>query len=305
MHVILAVSSADDAITGERIAVIVIGFTPAALLRRLRVQITYLWRHGRFADVTNPRLLTEHIQWRKLYGHDPRYPPLADKLCVKDHVATRLGKHWLVPTLWRGTVLPTHPAWAMPFVVKSRHGCGHFIVVRTMADYRTARRRSVRWMRTTYGVWLDEWLYRHIPRGLLVEAYIGEADRLPIDYKLFVFGGRVRFVQVHLDRATRHRWIVFDMAWHRVSPATADLDPPRPATLGRMIAAAEALGENFDFVRADFYEVAGQALFGELTFYPGSGLEPVDPPALNAAMGEYWSQARATATARPRRQAAS
>ena len=279
--------------------------TLASALRRLRVQIIYSWRHGRRADLATPRLLTEHVQWRKLYGRDPRHPPLADKICVKDHVAARLGAHWLVPTLWRGPVLPAHPAWSMPFVVKSRHGCGDIIVVRTPADYRTARRRSVRWMRTTYGVWLDEWLYGYIPHGLLVEPYIGDGNRLPIDYKLFVFGGRVRFVQIHLDRATDHRWIVFDMAWQRVSPATADPDPSRPATLGRMIAAAEALGEDFDFVRADFYEVAGQALFGELTFYPGSGLEPVNPPALDKAMGEYWSQARETAGLRPAWRAAS
>ena len=271
------------------------GFKPAARLRRLRVQVTYAWRHGCFADLASPRLLTEHIQWRKLYEHDRRYPPLADKLGVKDHVAARLGAHWLVPTLWRGTVLPPNPVWPMPFVVKSRHGCGHFIVVRTDTDYRVARRRSRRWLRATYGVWLDEWLYAHIPHGLLVEPYIGDGDRLPVDYKLFVFGGRVRYVQVHLDRAARHRWIVFDRKWQRVSPVTNDCDPLRPVSLARMIAAAETLGADFDFVRADFYEVVGQPVFGELTFYPGSGLEPVDPPALDAAMGAYWSKAREAA----------
>lgn len=266
---------------------------PAAWFRRLRVQITYVWRHGRRADLTNPQLLTEHIQHRKLHVRDMRYPPLADKLFVKDHVAACLGGHWLIPTLWRGTRLPAHPVWAMPFVVKSRHGCGHVIVVRNAADYRTARRRSRRWMRTTYGTWLDEWLYAHIPRGLLVEPFIGDGDRLPIDYKLFVFGGRVRYVQVHLDRAANHRWIVFDRDWRRVSMVTGDPDPPRPVSLAQMIAGAEAVGSDFDFVRADFYEVAGRPLFGELTFYPGSGLERVDPPALNEAMGDYWSQAKA------------
>ena len=59
-----------------------------------------------------------------------------------------------------------------------------------------------------------------------------------------------------------------------------------------MIEAAEILGAKFDFVRADFYEVDGQPLFGELTFYPGSGLEQVQPPALDEAMGYWWSEAR-------------
>jgi hypothetical protein len=150
-------------------------------------------------------------------------------------------------------------------------------------------------MRTTYGLWLDEWLYTQIPSGLLVEPYIGSDLELPIDYKLFVFGGRVRYVQVHLSRASRHRWVVLDTAWRRVSPLTPDDDPTRPASLGQMIEAAETLGAEFDFVRADFYEVDGRPLFGELTFYPGSGLERVAPPALDEAMGRWWSEARSAA----------
>ena len=263
-----------------------------AQLRILRVQLTYLWRHRRLADLARPRLLTEHIQRRKLGDRDPRFPALADKVMVKGFVADRLGARWVTPTLWRGNRLPPDPAWAMPFVVKSRHGCGHVHVVRDDADYLAVRRRSRRWMRSRYGGWLDEWLYGEIAPGLLVEPFIGSGRDLPLDYKLFVFGGRVRYVQVHLGRATNHRWVVMDLDWQRVSPASAEPEPARPASLGQMIAAAEDLGRDFDFVRADFYEVGGRPLFGELTFYPGSGLEPVEPPALNAAMGAWWSAAR-------------
>ena len=73
--------------------------------------------------------------------------------------------------------------------------------------------QSQRWIRTRYGKWLDEWLYGHIEPGLLVEPMIGDGETLPIDYKLFVFGGRVEYVQVHLDREQNHRWIVFDRHW--------------------------------------------------------------------------------------------
>ncbi len=266
---------------------------PSARIRTLRVQLTYLWRHRRLAKLDAPRLLTEHIQCRKLGDRDPRFPQLADKVAVKDFVAGQLGARWVTPTLWRGSRLPAEAAWAMPFVVKSRHGCGHFQVVRDVADYRAACRRSRRWMRSRYGGWLDEWLYGEIAPGLLVEPFIGSGHDLPLDYKLFVFGGRVRYVQVHLGRATNHRWVVMDLDWRRVSLASNEPDPARPASLGQMIAAAEDLGRDFDFVRADFYEVGGRPLFGELTFYPGSGLEPVEPPALNEAMGAWWSEARA------------
>lgn len=147
-------------------------------------------------------------------------------------------------------------------------------------------------MRRRYGAWLDEWLYGQIDAGLLVEPLIGEGATLPIDYKVFVFGGQARFVQVHVGRGSgNHRWIVFDLDWRRVSPASVDADPPPPASLAAMLRAAERLGEGFSFVRADFYDVAGRARFGELTFYPGSGLERVEPPRLDLLMGLLWSSA--------------
>ncbi len=159
-------------------------------------------------------------------------------------------------------------------------------------NWEAIRRHSACWVRKTYGYWLDEWLYRHIQRGLLVAPFVGTAGELPIDYKLFVFNGRVEFVQVHLGRERRYRWIVFDRDWRRVSSATADADPPCPASLHRMIEAAEELGRDFDFVRVDLYETGARALSGEMTFYPGSGLDPFDPVSLDRVMSDHWRSAR-------------
>ena len=120
---------------------------------------------------------------------------------------------------------------------------------------------------------------------------------LPVDYKLFRFlAERLVSYRFHLDRAGNHRWIVFDRRWKRVSPATPDPDPPQPTTLRQMITAAELLGAGLSFVRADFYEVDRQPIFGELTFYPGSGLERVEPLRLDLEMGRLWTAAAAAWT---------
>ena len=231
-----------------------------------RIRLTYWWRHGRMPRLQAPKLFTEWVQHRKLYDRDRRLPTLADKVLVKDFVAELLGARWVTPTLWRGRQLPVSPAWDFPFVVKSRHGCGHIAIVKNDADYARARRESERWMRSSYGTWLDEWLYAQITRGLLVEPLIGDGTDLPIDYKVFVFGGRASFVQVHLGRGKgAHRWIVFDREWKRVSPGSAETDPLPPTSLGAMLRASEQLGDGFSFVRADFYDVAGKPRFGELT----------------------------------------
>jgi hypothetical protein len=62
---------------------------------------------------------------------------------------------------------------------------------------------------------------------------------------------------------------------------------PPPACLAEMIEVAEALGAAFDFIRVDLYDVDGEVWFGELTPYPGGGLDPFDP-ALNRLLGASW-----------------
>lgn len=254
-----------------------------------RVNLAYLWRHRRPLDLHNPRRFTELVQWRKLYDSDPRLPLLIDKVNVKRVVARQLGEEWVTPTLWSGLSLPSAPYWSKPFVVKSRHGCNQRRFVRRgTEDWASIRRDSAKWMRRDYGLLLDEHGYRGIPRGLLIEPFVGEGGTLPIDYKLYVFHGQVSFIQVHLAREDNHRWLVFDRYWRRVSSLTADSDPHPPASLARMIEGAEVLGRGFDFVRIDFYEVGDRPRFGEMTFYPGSGLDPFDPPELDLTMGALW-----------------
>jgi hypothetical protein len=252
-----------------------------------RVGIAYCWRHGRWPALAEPRRFTEWVQWRKLHDRDPERSRLTDKSYSKQLAARILGEAFVVPTLWQGRELPPVPAWPMPFMVKSNHGCGQFIAVRTMQDYERARRFSPKWLKRAYGGWLDEYHYRGAARSIIVEQFIGSADALPIDYKLYVFNGRATMVQVHEDRAGDHRWSQYDRAFAPLSRNARAVVPP--ASLAVMIDAAERLGDGHDFVRVDFYEVDGQPLFGEFCLYPGSGLDPFDPIGLDEWLGAQWS----------------
>jgi hypothetical protein len=55
-----------------------------------------------------------------------------------------------------------------------------------------------------------------------------------------------------------------------------------------MLRAAEALGRDIDFVRADFYDTDARLYFGELTTTPGGGLEPLRPVSLDYQLGTLW-----------------
>ena len=264
---------------------------------RAWLKLLHLVRNRHWPDFARPRRFNELVQARKLHDRDPLLPRLADKVLVKDYVAERIGADWLIPTLWHGRELPEQPPWPRPFVVKSSHGSQQCRFVRSADDAWEPIRRAARgWVATNYGAILGEWLYGQIPAQILVEPFIGTGGELPLDYKLFVFGGRTEFVQVDTDREHGHKRAIFDRDWNRLPLRLQyPIDPRKiepPASLTEMMRAAEALAEDIDFVRIDFYEVGGRPLFGEMTFYPGSGLDRFDPPSFDLLFGERWLEAR-------------
>ena len=258
---------------------------------RLRVHLAYLWRHRRLANIERPRRFTEWVQWRKLHDRDPRLPPLADKLADKQHVAALLGLECVTPTLYQGVSLPPSPLWRAPFVVKSRHGSNQCAFIRTgEEDWAAIRARACKWMRGPYGVPLDEWLYRHIPLGLLVEPFIGAGLELPVDYKIYVFADRAVCVKVDRNREHRHWRAIYDLDWKPIWAPEGWQHRPPPERLTTMIEAAETLARGFDFVRVDLYDLDAGPRFGELTFYPGSGLSRL-PDHFDFWLGAHWAAA--------------
>ncbi len=261
---------------------------------RLRIRLTYLWRHGRLPDLANPLRFTELVQRRKLMDRDPQMVALVNKVTAKAAASRLFGDDWIIPTIWTGNVLPRDPTWPFPFILKASHGCNQNAVCHDRLDYDRARARASRWTDRPYGLWLDEWAYRDVPRGFIVEPYLGDRATLPVDYKIYVFGGHAAFVQVHVDRGKDHRWIVFDRHWNQRSKLD-EAPLPAPLNLDRLLANAERIASPFDFARVDFYEIDGVPKFGEVTFYPGSGLDRFDPPELDLEIGQHWLLARESA----------
>ena len=55
-----------------------------------------------------------------------------------------------------------------------------------------------------------------------------------------------------------------------------------------MIAAAEAIGEEFSFARVDLYDFPQGPKFGEVTFFPGGGHDVFSPPEADRLLGDLW-----------------
>jgi TupA-like ATPgrasp len=243
-----------------------------------------------------PRTFGEKIQHCKLFNRDPRLPQRQDKILIKELVRERLGSEWVTPSLWQGEFLPPleQRNWPIPFVIKANNGGGWNIFVRTESDLNWSAIESVvaKW-RGPYNVELGEWLYWEIKPALLVEPFIGKNEELPTDYKLWTFAGKVLVIGVITDRGKGMKVTMLDSNWDRLpfSIVGYPSDPgpiSKPVSLDRMIRAAEILAEDFPFVRVDFYEIGDVPKFGEMTFYPGSGLESFDPPEWDRKLGQLW-----------------
>ena len=53
-----------------------------------------------------------------------------------------------------------------------------------------------------------------------------------------------------------------------------------------MVRCAEILSEGIPFVRVDFYQCNGNLLFGEMTFFPTSGLVAFSPEDAEKKLGD-------------------
>lgn len=172
------------------------------------------------------------------------------------------------------------------------------IFIRSAADqnWDEIERKVDQWLSIRYyNKVRHEWLYSQIQPQVLVEPYIGSSKELPADYKFLVFDGRVEYIAVHTGRQQSHQphYVAFyDRDWNKqpfkLNGALDHPDLAKPASLKRMIEAAERLAKDTPFVRVDFYEIDGSPLFGEMTFYPGSGLG-LFPPEYDELFGRLIS----------------
>ena len=207
------------------------------------------------------------------------------------------------------------------YVVKPTHGSGVAIIVSPRADagsrlpdpehswaYRHVRPEFAptetlvslgrSWLAQLYGQGPNrEWAYGHVPRRILVEELLtGPDGALPDDYKFFVFHGTCRYVQVDRGRFERRTQDFFTPDWSHLplnggNPWAASRIP-RPDRLPDMIALAQRLARDTDFVRVDLYDLPERIVFGELSSCPAGGDSPFDPEWFNLQFGDHWTPPR-------------
>ena len=236
-----------------------------------------------------------------LYGRDPLFTQICDKMRVREYVTKKAGEECLIPLLWSGEEPGDIPFDELPsqFVVKANHGCGYNIIVTDKAqlDRPGASRLLKKWLHENFC--LDkylgsEWGYKNIRPCITIESFIGAKDKPPVDFKFYCFSGHVELLTLHVNRFEGLRSMTLDRDFKRLSFGPdfeqCEFSYPRPANFGAMVELAEVLSEGFDFMRVDLYSAENRVYFGELTPYPVgiSQFYSFDITSLDRILGEKW-----------------
>lgn len=253
---------------------------------------------GSWPNLNNPQTFNEKLQWLKLYNRCPQYTLMVDKVKVKKYVAEILGEEYVIPTLgvWDNPNDIDFDALPNRFVLKCNHNSGTGMCIckeKSKLNIPRVKAELRKGLKENYYLHGREWPYKNVPRKILAEEFIEDKNGAELlDYKLMCFNGKVYCTFVCGDRFSGDGLKVtfYDREWKRL-PFTRHYpnlksDVPRPKRYEQMIEFAEKLSEGLPFARIDFYEIDGRLFFGEITFFPGSGMEEFSPEEYDKILGD-------------------
>lgn len=258
---------------------------------RIRRAVVYARCHKRWPRMKSPVTFTEKLNWRILNDRRELIAVACDKLRTKELAE---GVVDCPATIWSGEDVAELASVTLPdrWVLKPNHTSGKVYLGEGPAKLDELRRTTAGWLDRGQEHVLGEWGYSRARRTLLVEERLGDGVHVPDDYKCFVFGGSLAYIQVDSARFSGHRRRLYSPRWEPLEAKVKFLPlgpvQPKPQGLEDMVAIAERLGAPYDFIRVDLYNVEGRIYLGELTPYHGSGLEAYEPAEFDTDLGHRW-----------------
>lgn len=278
----------------------VLSFVPDKTMVRLQYHI----KTGRKLNLKNPQRYTEKLQWYKLYYRDPLMAQCVDKYEVRKYVeGCGLGNIlnecygvYETPDEVNFDKLPDR------FVLKDTLGGGGNGILICTDKSKLDKPETIDmlrgWVKPVNGKHPGrEWVYDCGANRIIAEKYIPsdlEKGGL-IDYKFFCFYGKIAYVYAIADRQVGQKagLGIYTAEFERLPYRRADEKPlernlQKPENYDQLKQTAEKLAAPFPHARIDLYDQDGKILFGEITFFDGSGYMKFDPDEFDFMMGKAF-----------------
>ena len=271
------------------------------------LRLQYRIKMGFWPNFKHPMRFTEKLQLYKMKYRNPVMSQCVDKYEVRKYVESK-GLGFILNDLYGVYDSVEEIDFALlpdKFVVKSTTGGGglNVIVVKNKAqcNWEEIKQKICSWSQHKKVAISPgrEWAYSGMGKTRIVVEKLLEnpGENGLIDYKFFCFNGEPQYVYILGDRRQgEHPWLaIYDMNFKRLPYYTCDErcfegEMDTPVCFNEMVKVAKKLSNDFPHVRVDLYNVKGQVVFGELTFYDSSGYDKFNPDKFDYVAGSYFTE---------------
>ncbi len=261
----------------------------------LYLRIYYFLYTGRALNLYNPTRFGEKIQWLKLYNSSDVCSIMVDKYLVRQYVESKVGAEYLIPMIgiydrWEDIDFDKLPN---QFVIKTTHDSGGVVICQDKKTFDFANAESIIKKSFNFNFFWQgrERPYKNVRPRIIIEKFMKDDESNDLkDYKIWCFNGEPYIIQVDSQRYVYHRRNIYDVNWNKMPirmwyPPKEEIDK-KPCQLDIMLDFAKKMSQGFPFLRVDVYDVNNKIYFGELTFHPAGGVQPISPDEWDIKLGE-------------------
>lgn len=239
-------------------------------------------------NLKQPLYFNEKMLWLKyyLYNKSEIVGKCYNKYLVREYIQSKGLGHILNELYFVADSIDSIPWHQLPeeCVVKLSNGYkGHVFKKRTIPfDVERAKkvlRDATNRCKYAFKISGDLFVYKTEPVYVCEKMlYASDGIGLPEDYKIHCFHGEPYYLEYIYDRDYESKTSFYKSAFvdintmqdrHDLEGEASPIEKIElPKSFSRMLEYSKILSSDFPYVRVDFYEDAGEPIFGELTFTP-------------------------------------
>lgn len=258
---------------------------------------------GKKPNLDNPKTFTEKLQWLKFNDSTEEKALLSDKYEAPKIIEQQYGSLGIkiIPQLgvWERAEDIDFNILPQKFVLKCTHGSAMNIIVKDKAllDIQETRKKLNNWLALDFSMvtGMFELHYKYIKPRIIAEKFIEETDGNLHDYKFHCFHGEPKYIEFIGDRVNNTHVVsatTYTISWEKTNICLNNDRPyektfSRPSKLDQMVHLAKELSKQHKYVRVDFYYIADEVYFGELTFTPEAGMIKFNDDKIDQQWGEW------------------